>query len=530
MHTPVLLHTLAVREAFLTAKMIKDHPPRRGILLACRPAAPALTRCLALAALLLAALLAHVTLLTGWRPALLQQHFYLAKYATLASLGLMPRGQRPVTMAGAMASLGAAARAPVSLRSAALLALHRSHLEALRAGAGNGSLAAGAIRLAVRERLGFPIPRLQDGNEPWAVGLQQGCAVPCRLLPYGAGAAAGGGSGADVLADIEPCCGEPAHPGPLPCPLLTVIQENFYLTQDVPAPASGGAALAYGGARAPLAPATAATLQETQWLASYELDSHLPLPYLKEVRALLRWRAPLPAPALAPALRLPQRLPAIAAFISNCDLFSTQPPRALYVRELSRFYPVHHYGRCNSSALVGGVLGRVGGEDAAAAAAGALGALAEPFQGALDPLALDDLSANVAKLRILSAYRYAIAIENSLAQDYVSEKVYEALAAGAVPVYLGAPNVRDLLPDGAAIVHVRDHASPEALGAYLHALDAGGEGAWLAAHQQWRTRAVPRTFADLQALADYRSVTLPCRACACAAGLMGCAPAHRLEA
>ena len=505
--------------------MIKDHPPRlRGRLLACRPASPALARCLALAALLLAALLAHVTLLTGWRPALLLQHFYLAKYAALTSLGLGPRGQRPVTMAGALASLGAAARAPVSLRSTALLALHRAHLEALRAGAaGNGSLASGgAVRLAVRERLGFPLPRVPDGNEPWAAGPQQGCGVPCTLLPFGAGAAAGGGSGADVLADIEPCCGEPAHPGPPPCPVLTVIQENFYLTQDAPAPASGGAALAYGGARAPLTPATAATLQATQWLASYELDSHLPLPYLKEVRALLRWRAPLPAPALAPALRFPQRLPAIAAFISNCDLFSTQPPRALYVRELSRFYPVHHYGRCNSSALVGGALGRVAGEDAAAAAAGALGALGEPFQGALDPLTLGDASANTAKLRILSAYRYAIAIENSLAVDYVSEKAYEALAAGAVPVYLGAPNARDLLPDGAAMVHVRDHASPQALGAYLHALDAGGEGAWLAAHQQWRTRAVPRAFADLQALADYRGVTLACRACACAAGLMGC--------
>jgi hypothetical protein len=37
-------------------------------------------------------------------------------------------------------------------------------------------------------------------------------------------------------------------------------------------------------------------------------------------------------------------------------------------------------------------------------------------------------------------------MENSIAYDYVSEKVLDALRAGCIPIYLGAPNVRSFLP------------------------------------------------------------------------------------
>lgn len=36
----------------------------------------------------------------------------------------------------------------------------------------------------------------------------------------------------------------------------------------------------------------------------------------------------------------------------------------------------------------------------------------------------------------------AQAIENTNTRDYVTEKVYDALAAGCVPIYWGARNVR----------------------------------------------------------------------------------------
>ena len=55
------------------------------------------------------------------------------------------------------------------------------------------------------------------------------------------------------------------------------------------------------------------------------------------------------------------------------------------------------------------------------------------------------------KLSVLSRYMVYLAAENSVEQDYVSEKVYDGLIAGAVPIYLGAPNVGEFVPKGSVI-------------------------------------------------------------------------------
>ena len=38
-------------------------------------------------------------------------------------------------------------------------------------------------------------------------------------------------------------------------------------------------------------------------------------------------------------------------------------------------------------------------------------------------------------------------MENSLRQDYISEKLWDGLVAGCVPVYLGSSSARDIAPD-----------------------------------------------------------------------------------
>lgn len=38
-------------------------------------------------------------------------------------------------------------------------------------------------------------------------------------------------------------------------------------------------------------------------------------------------------------------------------------------------------------------------------------------------------------------------MENSVRQDYVTEKIWDGLLAGCIPVYLGSSSVRDMLPD-----------------------------------------------------------------------------------
>ena len=55
------------------------------------------------------------------------------------------------------------------------------------------------------------------------------------------------------------------------------------------------------------------------------------------------------------------------------------------------------------------------------------------------------------KVRLLRQYMFVIAAENGNEPDYVTEKVYEGLCAGAVPIYLGAPNVDDLVPAGSVV-------------------------------------------------------------------------------
>lgn len=80
-----------------------------------------------------------------------------------------------------------------------------------------------------------------------------------------------------------------------------------------------------------------------------------------------------------------------------------------------------------------------------------------------------DVSAE-AKRSILGMYRFALAFENTIARDYVSEKVFDALAADTLPIYYGTRDVYKLLPCTHCIIHVFDFTSPHELAVYLHEL------------------------------------------------------------
>ena len=74
-------------------------------------------------------------------------------------------------------------------------------------------------------------------------------------------------------------------------------------------------------------------------------------------------------------------------------------------------------------------------------------------------------------LTLLPRYKFYLAFENSLTTDYVTERVFHALVAGTVPVYRGAANIRDFMPDDNAVIDVADFDSPEDLARYLKQLD-----------------------------------------------------------
>ncbi len=50
------------------------------------------------------------------------------------------------------------------------------------------------------------------------------------------------------------------------------------------------------------------------------------------------------------------------------------------------------------------------------------------------------------KLPVLSQYKFTFCFENSVFPGYLTEKIFDAMFAGSVPVYLGAPDILQLLP------------------------------------------------------------------------------------
>jgi len=75
------------------------------------------------------------------------------------------------------------------------------------------------------------------------------------------------------------------------------------------------------------------------------------------------------------------------------------------------------------------------------------------------------------KLSVIANYKFTLAFENAITPDYVSEKFFDPLVAGSVPVYLGAPNVEDFAPGDRCFINTADFDSPKALAEYLLALN-----------------------------------------------------------
>jgi alpha-1,3-fucosyltransferase 10 len=76
------------------------------------------------------------------------------------------------------------------------------------------------------------------------------------------------------------------------------------------------------------------------------------------------------------------------------------------------------------------------------------------------------------KLAAISRYKFCLSLENAIEADYVTEKFFDPLLVGTVPVYRGAPNIGDFAPGGHCFVNAADFASPGELAEYLKYLDS----------------------------------------------------------
>jgi len=93
------------------------------------------------------------------------------------------------------------------------------------------------------------------------------------------------------------------------------------------------------------------------------------------------------------------------------------------------------------------------------------------------------------KLRVMSRYRFTFAFENAIDPDYVTEKLFQPLAVGSIPVYLGAPNVDEFSPGDDAYINAADFGGARELADYLLTADD-------ARHHAWRQRPLRQAFLD----------------------------------
>lgn len=75
------------------------------------------------------------------------------------------------------------------------------------------------------------------------------------------------------------------------------------------------------------------------------------------------------------------------------------------------------------------------------------------------------------KLETLKNYKFCICYENGRdIQGYITEKIFDALAAGCIPIYWGAPNIDQYIPSE-CYVDKRKFNSYEELYSYLRSID-----------------------------------------------------------
>lgn len=223
-------------------------------------------------------------------------------------------------------------------------------------------------------------------------------------------------------------------------------------------------------------------------VVSYELDSHIPIVYPELVHFVQQYSPQQGVEELVGAF-VARRQPAAYMAVSNC-VAPIVPNRLQFAQRLAVHFPVHSYGKC------------MGNEDLHRLNA----------RGPTDP----------AHVQRIAQYMFVLAFENSYGMHYVTEKLWNALLGGAIPIYLGAPNVASFLPHRDAVIHVADFEQPEELALYLNALMSNHS--LLQRHLQWRTAPLP---AQLKLMTEYLTDSigtgsLACKVCNCVRGKLGC--------
>lgn len=124
---------------------------------------------------------------------------------------------------------------------------------------------------------------------------------------------------------------------------------------------------------------------------------------------------------------------------SDCE---TSTERDLYVKELMEYIDVDSYGTClNNKELP-----------------------SKFTQDYLNNLNGDEF------LNFVARYKFVIAIENGVCNDYVTEKFWRAIKVGTIPIYFGSPSISHWLPNPKSAILLQDFPTPKLLSEFLKQL------------------------------------------------------------
>ncbi|CAI5956380.1 unnamed protein product [Closterium sp. NIES-65] len=225
----------------------------------------------------------------------------------------------------------------------------------------------------------------------------------------------------------------------IPSPLLPLVLLSLVsLFSSLPMATTGGddSALRLTRASAQQVVMTVHYDSHVPVVMTVHYDSDVPVQYGSwEEYDIMRPPVPKTADAIA------------AAFISNCaannfrlkvgkgEGVSTQGGergcRLKAVEELQKFFPVHSYGRCLNN---------------------------RPFEHD--------------KLAVIQRYKFSLAFENSCEPDYITEKFWQSLVAGSVPVIVGPPNIADFVPDNTSYLYIQSEEDVPRVARQMQAIAA----------------------------------------------------------
>ncbi|XP_037961100.1 alpha-(1,3)-fucosyltransferase B isoform X2 [Teleopsis dalmanni] len=125
---------------------------------------------------------------------------------------------------------------------------------------------------------------------------------------------------------------------------------------------------------------------------------------------------------------------------SNCD---TMSGREDYVRELMDYIQIDSYGNCMHN---------------------------RDLSKDLQKDYLNNLY-SPQLYRLLGKYKFVLAFENGVCDDYITEKLWRALIVGSIPIYFGAPNIKDWVPNAKSVIFIDDFDSPKDLAEFIKNLN-----------------------------------------------------------